>query len=76
MTWKQLKNYIETQSKNNENFLNKTVRVYDYEDGEEHSADIMEFLDTKENDMETGWVPYLTINDEVNNGEIKETSIA
>jgi hypothetical protein len=76
MTWHQLKNYIEEQSKANHGFLEQIVCVYDYEDGEEHTANIVELLEERSRNMDSGWVSYLTINDEVENDQIKETSFA
>ena len=76
MTWQDLKNYIETQSKLNKDFLKQDVCVYDYNDGEEHVADIIELLNEKLEDNDSGWVSYITINDEVENGKVKKASIA
>jgi hypothetical protein len=77
MTWKQLRDYIELQSKQNSSFLDKEVCVYNYDDGEEHVADIIELLEEKEEEEHSGWVSYLTINEEeVENGKTKETSVS
>ena len=76
MTWQDLKNYIETQSKLNKDFLKQDVCVYDYNDGEEHVADLIELLNEKLEDNDSGWVSYITINDEVENGKVKKASIA
>jgi hypothetical protein len=76
MTWQDLKNYIETQSKGNKDFLKQDVCVYDYNDGQEHVADLIELLNEKLEDSDSGWISYITINDEVENGKIKKASIA
>ena len=76
MTWRELKEYIEQQD---QNFLDSEVNVYDYNDGSEYGANVTELL-LGEDDEETGWVPYLTINQEEededdNKNEIEEESI-
>jgi hypothetical protein len=75
MTWRELKEYIEHQD---ESFLDSEVNVYDYDNGSEYEASVTELL-LGEDDEETGWVPYLTINEEENGNdnqdETKETSI-
>jgi hypothetical protein len=75
MTWRELKEYIEHQD---ESFLDSEVNVYDYDNGSEYGASVTELL-LGEHDEETGWVPYLTINEEEhgndNQDETKETSI-
>ena len=76
MTWRELKEYIEQQD---QNFLDSEVNVYDYNDGSEYGANVTELL-LGEDDEETGWVPYLTINQEEededdNKNEIKEASV-
>jgi hypothetical protein len=76
MKWQDLKNYIDTQSKDNKDFLKQDVCVYDYNDGQEHVADIIELLNEKLEDSDSGWVSYITINDEVEHGEVKKASIA
>ena len=69
MKWQDLKDYIDKQSKINEDFLNQDVCVYDYQEGTEHTADLIELLNEN-------WVSYITINDEVENGKIKKASVA
>lgn len=76
MTWKQLKDYIELQSQKNNLFLDKEICVYNYEDGEEHSVNIIELLEEKENEQDSGWVSYLTINEEIEDGQTEKTSIS
>ena len=76
MTWQDLKNYIDEQSEHNKNFLKKQVFVYDYDDGEEHIVDVMELLEKKQKEDECGWVSYLTINEEIEDGETEEASIS
>jgi uncharacterized protein involved in high-affinity Fe2+ transport len=76
MTWRELKEYIEQQD---QNFLDSEVNVYDYNDGSEYGANVTELL-LGEDDEETGWVPYLTINQEEededgNKNEIENASI-
>jgi hypothetical protein len=75
MTWRELKEYIEQQD---QNFLDSEVNVYDYNDGSEYGANVTELL-LGEDDEETGWVPYLTINHEGeendNEDKTEETSI-
>ena len=78
MTWQELKTYIEKQSKQDKNFLNSNVKMINIEDGEEYDdVDITELLiNDNEEDEDSGWVPYLTINhSEITDGETKETSI-
>lgn len=76
MTWRELKQFI---LKMDNRFLNSSVKLYDYYDGEEYSIDITELLINEANkeDANDGWVPYLCINNEDNNDEnqTKETSI-
>jgi len=76
MTWQDLKNYIDRQSKVNKDFLDQNVCVYDYQEGTEHTADLIELLNEKLEDSDSGWVSYITINDEVENGQIKKASVA
>lgn len=76
MTWQDLKNYIDNQSKSNKDFLKQNVCVYNYDDGQEHVADIIELLTEKLEDSDSGWVSYISINDEVENGQIKKASVA
>lgn len=71
MTWRELKNYISKQS---EEFLDSTVKVFDYNDGSEIEADITELL-CEERKGDSGWIPYLIINSEVEDGETEETSV-
>lgn len=67
MTWKELKKYIESQDKY---FLEQQVKLYDFLSGDEYLADVTELHHGHD-----GWIPYLSINTEVNNGKIEETSI-
>lgn len=75
MTWQELKDYIDLQAKQDNSFLNKEVCFYNY-DGEEHMADIIELLEEREDKELSGWVSYLTINEEVENGKTEEASIS
>jgi|LauGreSBDMM110SN_4_FD.fasta_scaffold86004_3 hypothetical protein len=79
MTWRELKSYIEKQD---EDFMDSDIQVYDFSDGSEYEADVTELLfgEHEDEDEEAGWVPYLTINqkeydDENTRGETKETSV-
>jgi hypothetical protein len=58
MTWRELKSYIEKQD---EDFMDSDIQVYDFSDGSEYEADVTELLFGEDED-ESGWVPYLTIN--------------
>jgi hypothetical protein len=77
MTWRELKSYIEKQD---EEFMDSNIQVYDFSDGSEYEADVTELLFGEDEKEEAGWVPYLTINqkeydDENTRGETKETSV-
>lgn len=79
MTWRELKSYIEKQD---EDFMDSDIQVYDFSDGSEYEADVTELLfgEDEDEEEEAGWVPYLTINqkeydDENAKGETKETSV-
>lgn len=61
MTWEQLRDYID---KSATEFLQSEIKIYDYNDGVEYSADITELLCGKAD--EKGWIPYLTINHDQN----------
>jgi hypothetical protein len=76
MTWRELKNYINKQARENKDFLNEVARVYDFNNGNEHEADVTELHGDSEED-ESGWVPYLSINTEdvANETETKEASV-
>jgi hypothetical protein len=64
MTWRELIAYIAKQAENQEpDFLDSDIKVYDFDDGSEYEANVTELL-FGEDDEETGWVPYLTINHE------------
>ena len=52
MTWRQLMKFIKEQDSET---LDEKVKIYDYEDGKEHEAEITELL-------QDGWTPYLAIN--------------
>jgi hypothetical protein len=79
MTWRELKNFINKQARQNKDFLDNEVKLYDYSDGEEYSADITELLCDKEesNNDQSNWTPYLSINneEEYNETEVKETGV-
>ena len=77
MTWRELKSYIEKQD---EDFMDSDIQVYDFSDGSEYEADVTELLFGEDEEEEAGWVPYLTINqkeydDDNAKGETKETSV-
>ena len=79
MTWRELIAYIDGQAENKDtDFLDSDIKVYDFNDGSEYEANVTELLCGEDN-KETGWVPYLTINHEGeendNENKIKETSI-
>jgi hypothetical protein len=76
MTWRELKNYINKQARENKDFLDEVARVYDFQNGDEYEADVTELLGDSEED-ESGWVPYLSINTEdvENETETKEASV-
>ena len=64
MTWRELTAYIAKQAENQDpDFLDSDIKVYDFNDGSEYEANVTELL-FGEDDEETGWVPYLTINHE------------
>jgi hypothetical protein len=52
MTWRELMKFIADQDTET---LDEEVKIYDYEDGKEHEAEITELL-------QDGWTPYLAIN--------------
>lgn len=52
MTWRELMRFIKDQDKDT---LDEEVKIFDYQDGTEHEAEITELL-------HDGWVPYLAIN--------------
>jgi hypothetical protein len=75
MTWKQLKNYI---SKQDAEFLNNEVLVYDFNTGNEYEIDVTELLYSEDKNNDCGWVPYIAINTENvvgenQNGQTEET---
>jgi len=76
MTWRELKNYINKQARENKDFLDEKVRVYDFCAGDEYEADVTELHGDAEED-ESGWIPYLSINTEdvENETETKEASV-
>lgn len=67
MTWRELKKYIEAQDKQ---FLETQVRLYDFFSGDEYFADVTEL-----HHGDDGWIPYISINTEVKDGKIEETSV-
>lgn len=74
MTWRELTKYIEQQS-SNDDFLDSEIKIYDFSDGEEYEASVTELLFGND-DEETGWVPYLTINQGDENDNQSETQEA
>ena len=82
MTWRELKNLINKHARENSNFLDADVNLYDFKDGEEYEVSITELScsdDEVSDGSETNWVLYLSINDineDTEDGtEVKETSI-
>jgi hypothetical protein len=67
MTWRELKQYIESQE---EYFLEQPVKLYDFCSGDEFDVDVTELQCGND-----GWTPYISINSEVENGKTKETSV-
>ena len=64
MTWRELKQYIDQQKKLlGDEFLDSDINVYDFVDGSEYKANVTELL-FGEDEEETGWVPFITINQE------------
>ena len=73
MTWRELRNYINKQDKQ---FLDTQIKVYDYNTGDEFDVGVDELLYAQvEQRISSAWFPYLTINNEVENGKIKETGV-
>jgi len=80
MTWRQLKNFINKSARQNKNFLDNIVNVYDFNTGDEHEINITELScsdEEVEENSETNWVIYLAINDkeETDETETKEAGI-
>ena len=67
MTWRELKKYIDDQDKL---FLEQSVKLYDFATGDEFFADVTELHNGND-----GWIPYISINTEVENGKTQETSV-
>jgi hypothetical protein len=73
MTWLELKDFI---NKIDGPTLYSSVKLYDFSTGEEYEVGITELLISEDQEENSGWVPYLSINEEsLENGETKETSI-
>lgn len=81
MNWRELKNFINKNARNNKCFLDTEVKLYNFKDGEEYQIDITELScsdDEIDENSETNWVPYLSINHEEeldNETETKEASV-
>lgn len=82
MTWRELKNLINKQARQNKAFLDTDVNLYDFKDGEEYSVGITELScgdDELHDGCETNWITYLSINDKEleydTETETQETSI-
>ena len=83
MTWRELKNFINKQTRERKDFLDAEVNLYDFNDGEEYSVNLTELLcgedDHEVEDTEnTNWIPYLSINDikeQINETKAKKTGI-
>lgn len=76
MTWRELKNFINKRARENKGFLDATVNLYNFENGDEHEVDITELScskDEAEDNSETNWVAYLSINDEEETNETETT---
>lgn len=67
MTWRELKKYIDSQNKD---FLDESVKLFDFGTGEEYKADVTEL-----HNGDDGWVPYISINSEVYDGEVEKASV-
>jgi hypothetical protein len=73
MTWRELRSYINKQDKQ---FLDAQIKVYDYNTGDEFDVGVDELLYAQvDQRISSTWFPYLTINNEVENGKIKETGV-
>lgn len=80
MTWRELKNFINKNSRENKTFLDTEVQLYDFKNGEEYQVDVTELScgdDEIDELSETNWVPYLSINGEEldNENQDEEASI-
>lgn len=78
MTWRELKNLINKNTRKNKSFLDTEVQLYDFKDGEEYPVNITELSCSDEEvdaNSETNWVIYLSINDKELDNENEETSI-
>ena len=80
MTWRELKNFINKNARENKSFLDTEVQLYDFKDGEEYTVNITELScsdDEIDEHSKTNWVPYLSINDEEldNENQNEEASI-
>jgi uncharacterized protein involved in high-affinity Fe2+ transport len=51
-------------------FLDSQIKIYDFNDGEEYEANVTELL-FGEGEDESGWVPYLTINQDSDENDNK-----
>jgi hypothetical protein len=76
MTWRELKNFINKQARNNKHFLDETVNIFDYATGELFAGSLTELLVEATENMDTGWVAYIAINEqELENEKAKEASV-
>jgi hypothetical protein len=80
MTWRELKNFINKRARENKSFLDADVKLYDFDTGDENEVDITELScsdDEVEENSETNWVAYLSINDkeESDETETKEAGV-
>lgn len=80
MTWRELKNFINKRARENKGFLDANVNLYNFENGDEYEVDITELScsnDEAEDNSETNWVAYLSINDkeETDETEAKEAGV-
>lgn len=81
MTWRELKNFINKTARKRKDFLDNTINLYDFANGDEHTVGVTELLcGEDEGNDESNWIPYLSINDKKelendNQTETKETSI-
>lgn len=75
MTWLELKRFIE---KMEVSMMDSDVKLYDFATGDEYNAGITELLitDNEEDEDCEGWVPYISINEEEENGKTKKASVA
>lgn len=78
MTWRELKNFINKKARDRKEFLDTDVSLYDFKTGDEYTVNTTELLGESDEEDDSNWIPYLSINEEeetTNETETKETSI-